>query len=100
MHKNSPWYLQQLTLLPRWIMIKADLYLPKSKEALDAELDAAIQNPTAQRYFMGMTYKYHADALVQYPEIDYGALKTPLLVVAGTRDPIINSCDEFVSKAQ
>ena len=55
-------------------------------------------NPSVEKKFMRMTYKYHSDAL-DYPELDYTKLKKPLLIVAGAKDSIIQSCDEFVHKA-
>ncbi len=48
---------------------------------------------------MGMTYLYHADALA-WPVNQYAKLTKPFLVVVGTRDSIIGSCDSFVEKAK
>lgn len=47
-----------------------------------------------------MTYKYHADACITYPAIEYDKIRTPFLVACGTRDPLIASCDAFVEKAK
>jgi dienelactone hydrolase len=58
-----------------------------------------LKNPTPHKTLYGMTYMYHADALT-YPPCDYPKIKTPVLIVAGTKDPIIKSCDAFVKKAQ
>ncbi len=46
----------------------------------------------------GMTYFYHADAF-QKPPIDYSRIRSPFLVVEGTEDSTIESCDQFVQKA-
>lgn len=51
------------------------------------------------KYFLGMTYKYHADALC-YPEFEYSKIKNPFLVVAGAQDSSIISSDRFVQQAQ
>jgi acetyl esterase/lipase len=51
-----------------------------------------------EKEFMGMTYRYHADALT-YPSPEYHAIRAPFLVVVGTLDPFIDSCDAFVEKA-
>ncbi|GAO97675.1 alpha/beta hydrolase family protein [Caedimonas varicaedens] len=70
-----------------------------SRERYDAYMNDTVNNPTAEKYFLNMTYKYHADAL-NYPPPSYQELKTPFLVVAGTRDSIISSSDAFVQKAK
>lgn len=70
-----------------------------SRERYDMQMDAIIQNPTFDQYFLNMTYKYHADALL-YPKPDYKKIRTPFLVVAGAKDTIIESSDAFVKKAK
>lgn len=62
-------------------------------------MDTIILNPTSNGYFLGMTYKYHSDAIL-YPKIDYTKIRTPFLVVAGAKDSIIHSSDAFVEKAK
>jgi hypothetical protein len=47
----------------------------------------------------GMTYFYHADAFVK-ESVDYSKIRTPFLVVKGTEDSDIVSCDQFVEKAE
>jgi acetyl esterase/lipase len=76
-----------------------DSDLPKTRQEYDAIMDQTLQNPLSDKYFMGMTYKYHADAL-RYPQPDYAKISTPFLVVAGAKDTIIGSSDEFVRKAK
>ncbi len=49
--------------------------------------------------FLGMTYKYHADALL-YSDTDYKKIRTPFLVVSGVKDTFIHSSDAFVKKAR
>lgn len=63
------------------------------------KMNDTLKNPTPYKTLYGMTYMYHADALT-YPPCAYEKIKTPMLIVAGTKDPIISSCDEFVEKAQ
>ncbi len=70
----------------------------RSQDRYDAFMDSLILDPTPIRNFLGMTYKYHADAML-YPKIDYKKIRTPFLVVNGTEDPIIQSSDAFVEKA-
>ncbi len=70
-----------------------------TREYYDACMDATTCDPTSDRYFLGMTYKYHADAML-YPAPDYQKIHTPFLVVAGAKDTIINSSDAFVEKAE
>lgn len=100
LEKNIPWYLKLRTKLPKWMPFFIDFYLPYSREEFDAIMDAAIDNPTIKKDFLGMTYKYHADALKEYPEPEYAKIKTPFLAVAGEQDTIIQSCDVFVEKAK
>lgn len=70
-----------------------------SRDSYDALMDATILHPTADQYFMNMTYKYHADAQL-YPPLDFKKIKTPFLVVAGGMDSIIDSTDAFIAKAK
>lgn len=69
------------------------------RERYDRQMEAIIHNPTFDQYFLNMTYKYHADALL-YPNPDYQKIRTPFLVVAGAQDTIIESSDAFVAKAK
>ncbi len=70
-----------------------------SRKQFDARMDATLHNPTSNKYFLGMTYKYHADALL-YPDTDYKKIRTPFLVVSGVKDTFIQSSDAFVYKAK
>ena len=63
-------------------------------------MDETLKNRSAQLQFLGMTYKYHADALADYPAPAYQQLRTPFLVVAGDKDSSVASTDAFVQKAQ
>jgi len=104
LERNIPWYfkwyLKMRMILPKWMSSSVDFYVPHSREEYDGVMDEAIQDPVTSKEFMGMTYKYHADALKKYPKHEYDKLKTPFLVVAGTQDSIIQSCDLFVQKAK
>jgi len=95
-----PWNVKLQMLLPGWAPFAVNFYMPDSKEEFDSVMDETIINPTTQKEFMGMSYKYHADALKDYPQPDYHNIKTPFLVVVGEQDTIIHSCDLFVQKAE
>jgi hypothetical protein len=100
MIQNTPWHVKLRVQLPSWMPYSLDLYLPKSRKDHDQAMDEAIKNPTAQMKLAGMTYKYNADALTTYPKPEYEKIKTPYLVVAGTKDSIIDSSNAFVRNAQ
>lgn len=70
-----------------------------SKPSYEALMDAILLNPTSDEYFLGMTYKYHADAML-YPKVDYEKICVPFLVVTGALDSLIHSSDAFVEKAK
>jgi pimeloyl-ACP methyl ester carboxylesterase len=70
-----------------------------SRDRYDTFMDAIFLHPTSTHNFLGMTYKYHADAML-YPKVDYEKIQTPFLVVAGTEDANIQSSDAFVEKAR
>jgi len=100
MIQNTPWYIKLRAQLPSWMPYSLDLYFPKSRKDHDNAMDETIKNPSANLKLAGMSYKYHADALTTYPKPEYGKMKTPYLVVAGTKDSIIDSSDAFVRKAK
>lgn len=70
-----------------------------SRVDYDARMDETLRNPTAGKYFFGMTYKYHADALT-CPNVDYSKISMPFLAFAGAKDSFIASSDAFVEKAK
>ena len=100
MKKNIPWFMKLRAALPSWMPYSLDLYWPKSRKEHDLAMDETIKNPTTDFKLAGMTYKYHADALDIYPKHDYKKIKTPYLVISGTKDTIIDSSDVFVKKAK
>ena len=100
MIKNTPWYIKLRAQLPSWMPYSLDLYFPKSRKDHDSTMDTTVKNPSAHLKLAGMTYKYHADVLNTYPKPEYGKMKTPYLVVAGTKDSIIDSSDVFIRKAK
>ncbi len=73
--------------------------IPSSKEEYDALVEQIKSNPSTTEWFAGMTYFYLADAFKQAPT-KYNQIRSPFLVVQGTEDPNIESCDEFVRKAK
>jgi acetyl esterase/lipase len=70
-----------------------------SRERFDAIMDSTLSNSISKEQFVCMTYLYHADALT-YPPPEYRLIRTPFLVVTGTKDTIIQSSDAFVQKAK
>ncbi len=97
MRKNAPWWMRLWDRMPSWMPFSFGI--PKSFDAYSSLMQQISQDPTSEKFFMGMTYLYHADALA-WPENEYAKLTKPFLVVAGTRDSIIDSCDSFVEKAK
>lgn len=99
MKKEIPWHIKLRMHLPKWIPFSIDFCLPKTRQAYDEIMNQTLQDPDYNKEFMGMTYKYHADALT-YPKYDYSKICAPILVVAGDQDTIIQSSDEFVDEAK
>jgi pimeloyl-ACP methyl ester carboxylesterase len=97
MRKNGPWYIKLWDFMPRWMPCAPDV--PRSRQEFDARMQQTLAHPCPTQEFLGMTHLYHADALT-YPMPAYEKIKTPFLVVAGSQDSIIDSCDDFVRKAQ
>lgn len=97
MRKEAPWWLLLWDFIPQWVPFS--LGIPKIKQEYDALMGGVLKLPYWDKEFMGMSYKYHADALT-YPVVDYHKICTPFLVVAGAKDTIVHSCDAFVEKAK
>lgn len=93
--KNSFW-IRLYDGVPRWLPFSSDI--PPSRQEFDVLVQQIIENPTSDLWMGGMTYLYHADAFQKTP-IDYSKIRSPFLVVQGTEDSAIGSCDEFVKKA-
>lgn len=93
--KNSFW-IRLYDAIPKWIPFSSDI--PPTRSEFDALVQKIIANPTPDLWMGGMTYLYHADAF-QTPPVDYSKIRTPILVVVGVEDSIIDSCDQFVQKA-
>jgi pimeloyl-ACP methyl ester carboxylesterase len=73
--------------------------VPKTRAGFDAVMTETLRDPSDKRWFLGMTYRYHADA-IKTPALEYRKIQAPMLVVCGTKDSLIHSCDSFVEKAQ
>lgn len=73
--------------------------IPVTREEYDTLIEQIKTNPSTTEWFAGMTYFYLADAFQQAPT-NYDQIRSPFLVVQGTEDPNIDSCDEFVRKAK
>jgi pimeloyl-ACP methyl ester carboxylesterase len=87
-----------------WIFIedmrKQTTFAPKiTRQEYDSLMDQTLKEPVANKEFMSMTYKYHADALI-YPSPYYKKIITPFLVVSGAKDSTIFSSDAFVEKVR
>ena len=95
LRKNLPWRYKLLDMIPSWIY---DFGVPKKYEKYCHIMQGTLSDSTAKKSFLGMTYKYHADALT-YPQVDYACLTTPFLSVIGSLDPMIVSADMFAQKA-
>ena len=93
--QNSVW-MRLYDSIPRWLPFSSDI--PKTREEYDRLVQEIIHNPNPHLSMGGMTYLYHADAF-QKPPIDYTQIHSPFLVVAGTKDSLILSSDQFVQKA-
>ncbi len=94
--KNSFW-IRLYDAIPKWLPFSSDI--PSSRQKYDDLIQQIIEHPTPDLWMGGMTYLYHADAF-QKPPINYNKIQTPFLVVEGTVDSTIDSCDQFVKKAQ
>lgn len=73
--------------------------IPSSKEEYDILVEQIKLNPLTTEWFGGLTYFYFSDAFQQSPT-KYDQIRSPFLVVQGTEDSTIESCDEFVRKAK
>lgn len=98
--QDIPWYAKLYGKLPVWIPHASDLYFPGSRKEYNKILETILNHPRSNLKLAGMTYMYHADALKNYPKVEYKKIKTPFLVVNGQRDSTIQSADAFVKKAQ
>lgn len=94
--KDNSLLLRLYDAVPRWLPFSSDM--PQTRDEYDALIQHIMLNPVFDKSIGGMTYFYHADAL-QKPAIDYRKIQTPFLVVEGTEDCTIISCDQFVQKA-
>lgn len=85
-----------------WLTWLVGLYhLPWSKEKLYKKFKEIKCNPSSEKWFAGLTYRYHADVFEEEKRnAMYTKIATPLLVVTGTKDTIIDTSDTFVDKAQ
>lgn len=95
--EELPWHMRLRTYLPSWFPYS--MPWPHDKKTFDAMFKSVIDTPSTEGEFFGMTHKYHADADA-YPTPSYEKIKTPFLAVAGAKDTIIQSADEFVRKAK
>ncbi len=94
--KEQSFWFRLYDTLPRWLPFSFDV--PASREKYDALLEKIKENPSPNLWMGGMSYFYHADALLKAPT-DYNKIYAPFLVVTGTNDSIIESSDQFVQKA-
>lgn len=95
--KQDSFWIRLYDAIPRWLPFSSDI--PQTRQEYDELVQQIIQNPTPNQWMGGMTYLYHADAFQRLPH-DYGNIRAPFLVVEGTEDSTIDSCDQFVQKAR
>lgn len=95
--KQNSFWIRLYDALPRWLPFSSDI--PASRAEYDILVQEIIENPTPNQWMGGMTYFYHADAFTKAP-VAYSKIQTPFLVVKGTEDSDIASCDQFVEKAE
>jgi pimeloyl-ACP methyl ester carboxylesterase len=72
--------------------------IPRIREEFDHVMEETLHDPSDKRWFLGMTYRYHADA-IKTPTVLYEKIHAPILVVCGTKDSLIESCDDFAKKS-
>lgn len=94
--KQNSFWIRLYDAMPRWLPFSSDI--PQTRQEYDALVTHIIDNPAPDQWMGGMTYLYHADACQKLP-IDYSKIRFPFLVVEGTEDSTIASCDQFVQKA-
>ena len=94
--KNSSIWMRLYSALPKWLPFSLDF--PQTREEFDEVLQEIRNNPTPEKWLGGLTYFYFADALQRQP-VDYAKIRSPFLVVEGTEDSALRSCDLFVQKA-
>ncbi len=95
--KQNSFWMRLYDAIPRWIPFSSDI--PKTRQEYDILVQHIIENPSSEESMGGMTYLYHADAF-QKSSIDYSKIKTPFLIVKGTEESDILSCDQFFQKAR
>lgn len=94
--KRSSFLLRLYDSIPRSLPFSWDV--PPTRQEFDTLVQEIINNPTSKLSMGGMTYLYNADAFQASPT-EYEKIRFPFLVVQGTEDSAITSCDQFVQKA-
>lgn len=72
--------------------------VPRTRLNFDGLMDSISAHPSAENEFLGMSYKYHADA-ESFPLPDYSRMQKPFLAVSGAKDSFIKSSRDFDRKA-
>lgn len=97
LRRDAPWWIKLRSIIPEgWPF---STWLPSDRSEFDQIMRQALMDPSSDRFFMDMTYKYHADALT-FPVLNYAALRAPVFVVGGALDSAIGTSDAFVEKAK
>ena len=73
--------------------------IPKTRKGFNEMMAKTLRDPSDTRWIFGMTYSYHADA-INNAQFAYERIHAPMLIVCGTKDSLVESCDSFVRKAQ
>lgn len=103
---TAPWHLRTgirglelINMLPEKIIPSSSFLLSDEKKFCSFMENDILNNPTTDKDFLGMSYKYHADA-IKFEEPNFEVFQNvPLLVVAGSKENL-NSCDAFVKMAE
>lgn len=75
--------------------------IPKTYAEYNKQIDMMCADPSPEKWWFGQTYRYWADAFTRTVDFErIYASKIPLLVIMGTKDSGIASCDIFVERAK
>lgn len=75
--------------------------VPKTIAEYEKQVALICANPTPDKWWLGQTYHCWADSFTRIVDLEkIYTCKVPLLVIMGTKDAGIASCDAFVAQAQ
>ena len=98
------WIQQQQLLADGSLLTKLMLWwqgVPKTIIEYEKQTTLICADPTPDKWWLGQTYHCLADAFTRVVDLEkIYTCKVPLLVIMGTKDAGIASCDAFVAQAQ